>query len=564
MHPDSSRPTRLHYLLALVSFSFALGGCLEEVEFDPGDTSASDTDPSPDTVTADTNSADASPADTVPSPDITQDTDPSADTDDSTDTAPNPDRDGDGVLNEADNCPEVANKQQADRDEDGKGDACDNSIPISAAPAITIRSIPVAPFSGGFHADCGVNLIDAAPPEVVLSLPGNDSVETNAGELRVFSFTASTAESVSLVDGHRISGNARDDRMGMGVALIADTTGDSLGELLTTSRVPFGGDGALQGAHLLHGRSSFDAISTLQDDADLNIDPYSRAAQPIGGGDVDGDGAGDLLILDREFGRLSVIFGSTLKLPSPLDNAHSSMVHVEAPSGAGFMRYGFSSLFKDVTGDGLADIVLAAARPNDQDGAIFIIESAGPSELEGAQVGSASSYILQGNLTTKTPLYGGYDLDGDTLDDLLFSPPGSGKSHIFSGKRSWTPKGDFSDATYTIEHPDTWKLAGLTLVDDDQVPDLLYRIDNRLVAFRGHSTIPERLSLADSQHIEFETRLNSDDSHLKLSDCARGERHAWLRYVVLTAERADVTTPGQAIVVKEPISFPPPSPEDSP
>lgn len=40
--------------------------------------------------------------------------------------APDPnDRDGDGVSNERDNCPDVANPDQADRDMDGKGDACD-------------------------------------------------------------------------------------------------------------------------------------------------------------------------------------------------------------------------------------------------------------------------------------------------------------------------------------------------------------------------------------------------------------------------------------------------------
>ena len=35
------------------------------------------------------------------------------------------DRDGDGYLNDEDNCPSISNPSQDDFDDDGKGDACD-------------------------------------------------------------------------------------------------------------------------------------------------------------------------------------------------------------------------------------------------------------------------------------------------------------------------------------------------------------------------------------------------------------------------------------------------------
>ena len=44
-------------------------------------------------------------------------------------SAPDPDdRDGDGFLNDEDNCPSISNPSQDDFDNDGKGDACDPCV----------------------------------------------------------------------------------------------------------------------------------------------------------------------------------------------------------------------------------------------------------------------------------------------------------------------------------------------------------------------------------------------------------------------------------------------------
>jgi hypothetical protein len=52
------------------------------------------------------------------------------------------DRDGDGVADVADNCPSVANPDQADMDGDGVGDACDNCLTVANADQMNTDGDP--------------------------------------------------------------------------------------------------------------------------------------------------------------------------------------------------------------------------------------------------------------------------------------------------------------------------------------------------------------------------------------------------------------------------------------
>lgn len=55
-----------------------------------------------------------------------------------------PDTDGDGVLDSRDNCPNVANANQNDADGDGTGDACDstpNPAPANTAPQVSVTGV---------------------------------------------------------------------------------------------------------------------------------------------------------------------------------------------------------------------------------------------------------------------------------------------------------------------------------------------------------------------------------------------------------------------------------------
>lgn len=77
------------------------------------------------TVTATTLEADATPLPT-PTPDVTPVPTPSATPGPTPTATPDPnDTDGDGVVNDDDNCPIIANADQADLDEDDVGNVCD-------------------------------------------------------------------------------------------------------------------------------------------------------------------------------------------------------------------------------------------------------------------------------------------------------------------------------------------------------------------------------------------------------------------------------------------------------
>jgi hypothetical protein len=55
--------------------------------------------------------------------------------------APHADRDADGVADATDNCPDVANASQSDVDGDGVGDACDALAPGKATPVAGVNAV---------------------------------------------------------------------------------------------------------------------------------------------------------------------------------------------------------------------------------------------------------------------------------------------------------------------------------------------------------------------------------------------------------------------------------------
>ena len=86
--------------------------------------------------------------------------------------SPLPDRDGDGVPDERDNCPDVANPGQEDADGDGTGDACEGQVVPPTSPCQN-------PTITGTAGDD--TLVGTTGRDVIFDLQGNNTVRGNGG-----------------------------------------------------------------------------------------------------------------------------------------------------------------------------------------------------------------------------------------------------------------------------------------------------------------------------------------------------------------------------------------------
>ncbi len=88
------------------------------------------------------------------------------------------DIDGDGLENDADNCPEVENADQIDTDGDGLGDACDPDQDDDGVPGPSDNCPLIA---NADQSDLDANAIGDACEQLLAAMPGSVSVRLDAG-----------------------------------------------------------------------------------------------------------------------------------------------------------------------------------------------------------------------------------------------------------------------------------------------------------------------------------------------------------------------------------------------
>lgn len=305
-----------------------LGGCLKPPEYNPADAGGDatvqgdavveeDTGPTSEDTGRSTEDTTGGTADTGAESD-TGSAD-SGEADSGVDTGP-PDRDGDGVADGEDNCPDIGNAGQADSDGDGTGDGCDGDTPLEKA-AVKLVGTRAGDWAG--YRVAGAGDVNGDGHSDVLVAAGAFEVEEASG-------------TIYLVSGKQLRNeNPREIDLSQAMAKFTDNDGYSIVNAFTALS-PLGdvnGDGlddfGIGGltekqdtsgrAYIFYGRTSWKS-SYATSGADHIIRLPGQAAtvgwSMTGVADLDGDGGREIAVsnpmLDIGIGESYIVYSSDL------------------------------------------------------------------------------------------------------------------------------------------------------------------------------------------------------------------------------------------------------------
>lgn len=309
--------------------------------------------------------------------------------------------------------------------------------------------------------------------DIIIGAPGADLGEIEqVGEAYVILGKATFAATLKVgalngSNGFRLTGDIEGGQAGASVSGAGDLNGDGYEDMMVGApEATVGQKEAAGQVYVVFGRSGFPVdipLNSLNGQTGFIVsggDAEDGLGNAVAaGGDVNGDGYGDLLASawktdrgnDNDAGVVYVVFGATA-FPNALDvgdldGANGSRLEgIDEGDRAGRSVGGAG----DVNGDGYADIIIGSPFAGNLTGESYVVFGAAtfPANRKLADLDGGNGFRVTGaaaNSQAGASVAGAGDVNGDALDDLLIGAPGAGErslrfagqSFIVFGKKSF-------------------------------------------------------------------------------------------------------------------------------